>query len=387
VHSDAGRGADEVVVVGGGVVGLACAWRIAQTGRRVLVLERDEPGAGASGVAAGMLAAVAEADFGEGALLRLRLEAADAWPAFAAELTARTGIELEYGRCGALVLAVDSDDVEELRRVQELRHGLGLGSEWLTGRDCRRLEPALAPRVRAGMLTRDDGQVDPRAVVRALREAIRREGGELRAGVAVEGIDETGNRVRGVRLAGGEVLPTRAVVVAAGAWSASLDVCDPPPVRPVKGQVLRLRGGVAGPLAQRIVWTPRCYVVSRPSGEVVVGATVEERGFDTTVTAGAVRQLLEDAREVLPDVEERELVEARAGLRPGTPGNAPVVGPGGSDGLFWATGHYRNGILLAPITADAIAALIHGAGPPPPFRDFAASRTRSEGASLAGSTA
>jgi len=349
----------EVVVVGGGIVGLACAWRIAQSGASVLVVEREEPGAGASGVAAGMLAPVTEAEFGEETLLRLNLEGAAAWPAFAAELSERTGIDLEYRQSGALVVAVDPDDVGELRRLNELQTALGLDAEWKSGRECRRLEPGLSPRIRGGTLAPADHHVDPRAVVSALREALLAEGGEIRSGVAVEAVEQSGTAVAGVRTGDGPI-PADAVVAAAGARSAELGVPDSPPVRPVKGQILRLRGAPERPPATRIVRTPRCYVVSRPGGEVVVGATVEERGFDLTVTAGAVHRLLEAAWEVLPDIEERELVEARAGLRPGTPDNCPVVGAGSLAGLFWATGHHRNGVLLAPITASAIAALIAG---------------------------
>jgi glycine oxidase len=170
------------------------------------------------------------------------------------------------------------------------------------------------------------------------------------------------------------------VVIAAGAWSSGL-APDEPPVRPVKGQILRLREAVprgaaaaAPPLAARIVRTPRCYVVPRPTGEIVVGATVEERGFDPTVTAGGVHRLLEAAWEALPDVEERELVETAASFRPGTPDNAPVVGRGSLDGLIWATGHHRNGILLAPVTATAVTALLLGDEPPEPLRDFTPAR-------------
>ena len=352
----------ETVVVGGGIIGLSCAWRIAQSGRSVLVVDRGEPGAGASGVAAGMLAPVTEAEFGEDALLGLNLESAAAWPSFAAELAERTGIDLAYRESGALVAAVDRDDAEELRRLHELQRSLGLDAEWLSGRDCRRLESGLSPRVRGGVLAPRDSQVDPRAVVRALRDAVEREGGEVMGGVEVVAIEESGGTVVGVATMAGSVAAD-SVVLAGGAWSGQLRLparAPDVPVRPVKGQILRLRGPASPMLAERIVRTPRCYVVSRPSGEIVVGATVEERGFDTSVTAGAVHQLLEDAREVLPDIDERELVEVSAGLRPGTPDNRPIVGPAGPAGLVYATGHHRNGVLLAPLTGAAVADAVAG---------------------------
>jgi glycine oxidase len=339
----------DVVVVGAGVIGLACAWRCVQRGLRVLVLERAaEPGAGASGVAAGMLAPVTEAEFGEEALLRLNLAGAELWPVFAAELAERSGIDTGYRASGALVVAADRDDAEELRRLHSFQHELGLDATWLSGRECRRLEPRLSPRVPGGILAEHDHQVEPRSVVRALRAAFEAAGGELRCGVDV-GDPAT--------------LDAAHVVMAAGCWSGA-------PVRPVKGQILRLRGG--SPLAERLVRTPRCYVVSRSDGEVVVGATVEERGFDTTVTADGVYRLLEAAHEVLPDVAELEFVEAAARLRPGTPDNAPLIGE--RDGIVWATGHHRNGVLLAPITAAAVAAIVTGEDPPAAVEPFGAGR-------------
>ena len=351
----------DVVVVGGGVIGLACAWRAAQRGLSVAVLERDEPGAGASGVAAGMLAPVTEAEFGEEALLALNLEGAELWPAFAAELAERSGVDTGYRASGAIVAAAHRDDGDELRRLYRFQRSLELDVEWVGGRELRRLEPRLSPRVSGGIVAPQEGHVDPGAVLRALRTALEHEGAEVVAGAPVERLDARGVTTRGRTIAAGRV------VVATGCWSGAF--AGAPPVRPVKGQILRLRGE---PLSERLVRTPRCYVVSRASGEVVVGATVEERGYDTTVTAGGVYRLLVAAWEVLPEVEELELVQAAARLRPGTPDNAPVIGE--RDGVIWATGHYRNGVLLAPITARAVAALASGDDPPGAVAPFAPRR-------------
>jgi glycine oxidase len=345
----------DLVVAGAGIVGLACAWRAARAGLSVLVLDRGT--GAASGVAAGMLAPVTEAAFGEHELLRLNLAARSEWPAFAAELAERSGVDLEYSETGALVVAVERDDVGELRRLHELQRSLGLDTEWLTGRECRRLEPGLSPRVSGGVLAAGDGSVDPRAVVRALRTALAGEGVEIRTGVEVLRVEESGGRVTGLATQSGTV-PAERVVVACGAWSAALHA-SAPALRPVKGQIVRLRGA---PLAGRVVRTPRCYVVSRSAGEIVIGATSEERGFDTTVTAGAAQRLLEYAWEVLPDVEERELVSVEAGLRPVTPDNLPVVRAAGPEGLVWATGHGRNGVLLAPLGARRVVQLLAGRG-------------------------
>jgi glycine oxidase len=345
----------DLVVVGAGIVGLACAWRAAQAGLSVLVLDRGEPGAQASAVAAGMLAPVTEAAFGEDELLRLNVAGRAQWPAFAAELSERSGVDLEYRDSGALVVAADRDDVEELRRLNDLQRSLGLEARWLTGRECRGLEPGLSPRVAGGVLAPQDGSVDPRATVRALLTVGEHEGVAVVSGVEVTAVEESAGRVTGLSTSRGPVAAA-SVLVAGGAWSGSLHG-SAPSVRPVKGQLVRLRGE---PLAGRVVRTPRCYVVCRPSGEIVIGATVEERGFDTTVTAGAVHRLLEAAWEVLPDVEERELVEASAGLRPATPDNRPVIGRAGPEGLLWATGHHRSGVLLAPLTAAAVVELLAG---------------------------
>ena len=361
------------MVVGAGIVGLACAWRAAQRGMSVLVLERDEPGAGASGVAAGMLAPVTEADFGDERLLRANLESRALWTAFAAELGELTGLETGFRESGALVVAADRDDAEELRRLHELHRSLGLDSDWLVPSACRHEEPGLSPRIGGGILAAADAQVDPRATVGALAAALELAGGELLSGVEVVGLETSGGRVSAVRTAGGRVATERAVI-AAGCWSGEgLETGGPlPEVRPVKGQLLELRArsGADAPI-RRIVRSTRCYLLARDGGRVVLGATVEEQGFDTSVTADGVYRLLEAAWEVLPDVSELELVSARAGLRPGTPSGEPVIGPGEPEGTLFATGPYRNGVLLAPLTGDGIAELLAGREPPASLAGFA----------------
>ena len=347
----------DAVVIGAGLIGLSCAWRARQRGLSVLVVDRaDAPGAGTSYVAAGMLAPVTEMDFGEEAPLRMNMLARERWAGFAAELEEVTGLPTGYRDSGALVVAADRDDAEALRRLQRLHASLGLESEWLTPSRCRALEPGLSPRIAGGILAPQDGSADPRATVRALAAAVS----DNECGVEVEAIEHDGSAVSGVRTTAGTIGCDQ-VVVAAGPWSASLaPLGDGPPVRPVKGQILELRtrGAMPDPFG-RVLRTPRCYLVSRGDGRVVVGATVEEQGFDTTVTADGVFRLLEAAWEVLPEVGELELVGARAGLRPGTPDNAPIVGPDAElEGLIWATGHWRNGVLLAPLTAGRVLDLL-----------------------------
>jgi glycine oxidase len=346
----------DVAVVGGGIVGLACAWYAARRGMSVVVLERDRLGSGASDVAAGMLAPVTEADFGEDELLQLNLAAAERWPTFAAELAAASGLSTGFRETGALVVAADRDDAEELHRLAELHASLGLPSRWVGPREARALEPGLSPRVRGAIHAPRDHQADPAATVRALAAACRSAGVELREHVEAAELVQTGGAVTGIATATAEV-PAKTVVIAAGAWSGGLHAAA---IRPVKGQIATLRAPDPALAPAHVVRTPRCYLLSREDGRVVLGATMEERGFDTSTTADGVFRLLEAAREVLPDIGELEWTGVRAGLRPGTPDNLPVVGPGDVDGLVWATGHYRNGVLLAPLTGETVASILTG---------------------------
>ncbi len=369
----------DVAFVGGGVIGLACAWRAAQAGARVVVLERAEPPAGATNVAAGMLAPVGELSYGERELLQMMLASGALWPEFVAELEAASGVETGYRPTGALHVALDRDEAAELRRRHELQQELGLEAEWLTPRECRELEPGLTPTFVGGVLAGEDASVDPRRLALALAAALREAGGELRTGTeVVDGLWD-GERVVGVRTApsaetrrGDDLMQTvRAdtVVLANGAWSGVTPWLPDearPRVRPVKGEVIELRPRDGEPVpAERIVCSERIYLVPRSDGRLIAGATQEERGFDTTVTAGGVHELLREAYRVLPDVAEMELVGMIAGLRPGTPDNLPIVGPGAVPGLHLATGHFRNGIILAPITAEAVAAQLAGKPTPP----------------------
>jgi glycine oxidase len=353
----------DAVFVGGGVIGLSCAWRAAQRGARVAVLERAQPPAGATNVAAGMLAPVGELTFGEPELLELTLASAALYPEFVAELEAASGEATGYAECGALHVALDRDEAAQLRRRHDLQCSLELEAEWLSPRACRELEPGLTPSFNGGVHAAGEAAIDPRALARALAAALRAAGGELWTGCeVVEGVFE-GERLAGVRTADGAELRADAVVLANGAWSGAtpwLPEGARPPVRPVKGEVVELAARGGEPPCSRILASERVYLVPRDDGRLVVGATVEEQGFDTTVTAGGVHELLREAYRLLPDVAEMELLGATAGLRPGTPDNLPRIGPGAIPGLVLATGHYRNGILLAPLTAERVAAHLSG---------------------------
>ncbi|NJP33157.1 glycine oxidase ThiO [Micromonospora thermarum] len=349
----------DVAVVGAGPVGLAIAWRCAARGLRVVVHD-PAPGSGAAHVAAGMLAPVAEAYFGEHELTGLLTASAARWPAFAAELADVSGADLGYRADGTLMVGLTADDLAEARRLWAYQQGLGLPVAVLRPSELRDREPALAPRVRGGALAATDHQVDPRRLVPALRTAAERAGATLVAG-AVRRLSDVAAGV---------------TVVAAGCGAAALTGL---PVRPVKGQVLRLRapGGVA-PGFRHVIRGyadgEHVYLVPRAGGEVVVGATVEER-TDTTVSAGAVLRLLRAAVDLVPELAEYDLVETLAGLRPGTPDNAPILGPlTGRPDVLAATGHHRHGIVLTPVTADLISDLILTGEPDPLLAPFTPDR-------------
>jgi len=354
-QQDSSSTAVDVIVVGGGVIGLACAWRCAERGLRVKVIERDRPGAGASNVAAGMLAPVGEASWGQDRLLELALASHHLWPEFAADLARASDADVGYLRLGALHVALDRDEAAELERRYELMQSHGLAAQWLTPRECRRLEPGLRVAT-GGVHAAHEAAVDPRALIAALTIALERAGATIEAAVVDEAVIED-RRLRGVITDDGREHRAGSVVLAAGPWSSAPWLPEPlrPQVRPVKGQILTLAGPTEAPVCERIVVTERVYIVPRADGRLIVGATVEEQGFDDRVTAGGVHELLREAYRVLPEIAELELVETAAGLRPATPDNLPLIGPGAIAGLTLATGHFRNGILLAPLTAQRIA--------------------------------
>lgn len=372
--------ATDVLIVGGGIIGLVTAWRAAQRGLSVAVVD-PEPGGGAARVAAGMLAAVTELHYGEQTLLALNVESARRYPDFAAELSEASGQDLGYRACGTLAVALDADDRAHLRELHALQTKSGLESEWLSGRECRRLEPMLAPGVRGGLRVDGDHQIDPRRLASALVTACERAGVVFHRSWA-DRLSVVRDRARGVVLADGTELGADRTVLAAGSRSGQLagvpdDVL--PPVRPVKGQVVRLTvPGRYAPFLSRtvraVVRGGHLYLVPRVNGELVVGATSEELGWDTTVTAGGVYELLRDAHELVPGITELPLTETRAGLRPASPDNAPILGPTALPGLLLATGHYRNGVLLTPVTGDVMAQLLTTGELPEEARPFTPER-------------
>jgi glycine oxidase len=382
-----------VVVTGGGVIGLSIAWRAAQRGFSVTLVD-PSPGQGASYAAAGMLTPVSEAAYTEKELFALGAASLGRYPAFAAELAVASGEPASFRTAGTLQIGYDADDLAVIDELHALQDSLGVPGQRLTARECRRLEPMLDPSVRGGLLAEADGSVDPRQLTRALLAATERAGVRLirqpvegiltgpgdggpsdggpgdggpgdglgtgpRAG-AGDGTDQPGSeRAGGVRLADGSTITADWTVLAAGWNSAAIEGLPAdcvPPVRPVKGQVARLRApdGFLRRTVRGIVRGSSVYLVPRDNGELVLGATQEDLGPDTRVTAGGLWELLRDARALVPGITELEFTEAVARLRPGTPDNAPVLGPCRMAGLVLATGHFRNGVLLTPVTADII---------------------------------
>jgi glycine oxidase len=360
----------DVVVVGGGTIGLSSAWRLATRGVDVVVVDPD-PGGGASWSAAGMLAPVTELTYGEEELLALNLASRDRWPSFAEELATAATRDPHFRACGTVLVARDRDDREALDDLAAYMDELEVRVERLRAREIRELEPGLSPTVAGGLFAPDDHQVDNRALVEALLAACAATGvTTVRERVA--GFETAGGRVTGVVVEPGASIAGDTVVVAAGAWSGELGglPAGAIPVRPVKGQIAHLRGPADPALATRTIRGLDVYLVPRADGRVVVGASVEDLGFDTTITAGAVLDLLREAYALLPGLTELELIELSAGLRPGSPDNAPLIGPGPVDGMVVATGHHRNGILLTPVTADAVAALVADGALPPVAAPF-----------------
>lgn len=366
-----------VAIIGAGVIGLGIAWRLAMRGVPVAVFDKGACGAGASHAAAGMLAACAEAEPGEEALVTLGRASQARWPAFAAELKQASGVDVGLRPEGTLVVALTSDDQARLNHQLVFQQKLGLPLQWITAAETRRREPHLAGKLAGAVFSPEDTQVDNRKLAAALRIAAEAAGASISEHQAVKTISNDAGRVDGIVLADGRKVAADVVVLAAGAWSRSIDGLAPelrPPVRPIKGQMLALRMDPTAPLLTHVVWAPGAYLVPRLDGRLLVGATVEEKGYDTSLTAGGILTLLEAAWRAVPAVEELPIDEMWVGHRPGSRDDAPILGAGLIDGLIYATGHHRNGILLTPITADAIAELVLEGAADPAIQPFSIER-------------
>lgn len=365
-----------IAIVGGGVTGLAMGWQLAKRGCSVTVFERHQIGGGASWAAAGMLAAQAEAEPGEESLHRLLLAGQQIWPTFAAELEAEAEIEIGYRTEGTLLVAVNRDEQERLRSQLAYQQAQGLDLTWLSGYEVRQQEPYLSRHVVGALYSPQDHQVDNRLLVQALKRVFLKVGGQLREGASVQDLIVVDGQVNGLILKS-QLLPedpqadpgirvetafaADTVVIATGAWAGSrspLAKWVDLPVRPIKGQMLAVQMPADQILTDHVIWGEDVYLVPRRDGRLLIGATVEEKGFETQITVGGLLDLLKQAWTILPGLYDMPMIETWAGLRPGSPDDAPILGQTSIEGLYVATGHHRNGILLCPLTAYAMSDLI-----------------------------
>lgn len=339
-------------IIGGGIIGLSAGWQCLRAGMSVTLFEKDRVGEGTSSVAAGMLAPEAEVDFGEEALMKLGRKSLSLYPSFLEALKEDAANVPEKDPCGTVLVGKDRDDAEQLRRLFEFRKELGLNVEWWGGSYAREQLDILSPRISSAIWLPDDAQIENRRLLKVLEEAFLARGGALKEGSEVEAIekDEGGYQLR----TGEGVFRSDEVLLCAGASSGRIKGvgADLPGLHPVKGQILTL-GPIPGGGLDRMVRSPRVYLVPKADGSIRVGGTSEEMGFDLTPTAGGVRELLEEAWELVPAVQDAAFHGVDVGSRPAHKDHQPSIGRDG-EGILHATGHYRHGFLLAPLTAYAI---------------------------------
>ena len=354
----------DIVIIGAGVIGLTIARALRHRGaREVMLIERGRPGAEASWAAGGILAPQLEVDH-QDAFFELACASRDLYPQFADSLKEETGVDVELDATGTLCLGFTRLDEEELRRRYEWQTGEALQVEWLTGDEARRLEPCISASVRCALRFPRDIQVENRRLVEALLRADEELGVQFAIDTTVTGLRIKDEKVCGVETSNG-IVATPMVVVAAGAWSSLIDSPGLPPIQvePVRGQMLCF---AAEPkLAQHVIYSARGYLVPRRDGRVLAGSTAEQVGFDKRVTDDGVSEIRSMAREISPAIERLPIIDSWAGFRPRSPDNLPILGSCTEiGGVFYATGHYRNGILLAPITGKVIAdAIVDGVFP------------------------
>jgi glycine oxidase len=348
--------ARDVIVVGGGVIGCSIAWRLAQSGLRVTVVEREQVGCEASRAAAGMLSPQGEAQ-GPGPFFDLCLRSRAMYRSFADELSEVSGIDVEYKDDGTLFVLVEGDDEASNTKWASWQLEAGLPIEHVSAEDIRKLEPAVTEPATRAIYLPEEHQVENRRLMDALEVAMKRTGAELIEGAEVSAVTAERGRVTGV-LSDGKRFDAGVVIVAAGTWSSQL--LEPlglnVKVIPARGQMIAVRGKTY-PI-KRVLHSSNVYLVPRNDGRILIGATVEYAGFHKAVTAGAINQLLSAAVELVPSIADFEVTETWCGLRPDTIDHLPIIGASGVENLLLATGHFRNGILLAPITARAIAEVI-----------------------------
>ena len=350
---------ETIAIIGGGAIGLSIGWQLLRHGKNVDIFESSEAGKAASWVSAGMLAPVSEAGFEEMDLLKLNLASVEQYPKFADELREDSGIDIDFRTEGTMMIAVDRDQSERLRRLFEFRKKINLPVEWLTGTEAREREPELSPAIKSAVWVPNDYQVDNRNLIKALIEAVHKLGGTLHEHTPVESITISGDKISGISV-NNEKKEYGTVVLANGAWARQMEGLPDdirPPIRPVKGQILTLRMTDDFGL-KKVIRSPEAYFAPKKDGRLIVGATVEEKGFETFPTAGGIKDILESAWEAVPGIYDLPLEEINVGLRPSSRDNAPIISDTPVGGLYMATGHFRHGILLTPVTAYEMTGLI-----------------------------
>lgn len=348
------RGNDRMntVIIGGGIIGLSLGWQLAKKGINVEILERDLAGKSASWAAAGMLAPQAEMGFEDIDHFYLCRKSLELYPKFLEELYNDSGIKVEVEKTGCILPAFDRDDAERLRRLYDFREKIGLPVVWLSSSEAREVEPFLSPRCTGAIWIEDDAQVNNRLMLESLKKAFVKCGGKLYEEHNVENINVSNGKVTGVNIHGTDINFDN-VIVAGGAWSKQIPGLPEnllPPVRPVKGQIINLRLNDSCRLT-KVVRAPDVYLLPKSDGRLILGASVEEMGYDVQPTAGEIFRLLERGWEAVPSIYDLPIESIDVGLRPGSRDHMPIIGDSEVEGLFFATGHYRNGILLTPITA------------------------------------
>jgi len=363
----------DVVIIGAGVIGCSVAWYLALANLRVIVLDKQQPGQEASSAAAGMLSPQSDTDTPDD-FFRFCLSSRELYPDFVVRLSEDSGIDVEYRTEGTIVAAFTEEESLILEKRARWQRASGLKIEYLTGEQARKLSPSLSKNIRSALYVPGDHQVDNRKLTKAVTTAAHRRGAETQHGKSVQEILTSGNRATGVRVFG-ETINAGTIIIAAGSWSGLIGAPYCPPVEPVRGQMLALNS-VSDNL-RYVFHTPRAYIVPRRDGRIIIGSTTERVGFDKSNTAAGIKGLLSGAIEAIPALESLPINEIWAGLRPGTPDGLPLLGPARSSGmenLIFATGHYRNGILLTPITAKVISNMILGQPVPESLKPYAPDR-------------
>jgi glycine oxidase len=366
---------DKILIIGGGIIGLSTGWQLAKKGYDVEILERGKAGTSASYAAAGMLAPQAEMGFEDIELFNLCRSSLAMYPDFVNELFEDSGIKVEVEKTGCILPGFDRDDGERLRRLYNFREKINLPVVWLTGSEAREVEPFLSPKSNGAIWIEDDAQINNRKLLEGLKTAFENCGGKLYEDHNVDKVIIRNGKVTGSHFHGINVEYDK-IIVCAGAWSKQIEGIPEnllPPVRPVKGQIINLKLNDTCRIT-KVVRAPDVYLLPKSDGRLVVGASNEEMGFDTNPTAGEIFRLLERAWEAVPSVYDLPIESIDVGLRPGSRDHQPIIGDTEIDGLYFATGHYRNGVLLTPITAYGLSSWISSGKKPDSLEHFQLSR-------------